>query len=91
MAKSGHQSAIAFPAEVARYLLLDPEDVARLIELDGLPALSIPKATRKVTRINLRDLYSWLVVRTKNPPANLTDYETFLADFNISAGRKTAA
>ena len=41
----------AMPAEIARFLRLDPADIATLIKSDGLPATKIPKKTRSVTRV----------------------------------------
>ncbi len=91
MACSVRNSPFAFPAEVARYLMVEPPDVVRMIKLDRLPAIILPGNSRKITRVQLRDLHTWLRERSKNPPANLVDYETFLADFNESVGRKKTA
>jgi len=77
----------AFVAEVARYLMVDPDDVRRMVEMDALPAISIPKQTRNVLRIPLRDFHGWLVKRAKNL-TGLSNYERFLAEFQKV--RKTA-
>jgi hypothetical protein len=82
MARSLRSSPNAFPAEVARYLAVEPDDVKSLIKKAKLPALRIPKATRAVTRIPLRDFHAWLQARTENPAPQLANYENFLADFD---------
>lgn len=84
MAASLRSTPNAFPAEVARYLAVDPTDVMALIEKANLPGLRIPKATRAVIRIPLRDFHHWLQKRTANPTPKLANYETFLADFDDS-------
>jgi hypothetical protein len=72
----------AMPAEIARFLRLEPSDVATLIKSDGLPATKIPSKTRNVTRVWLRDLHKWLLANTRNAPATaLADFETFRAEF----------
>ena len=90
MACSVRSSPIAFPAEVARYLMVEPEDVKRMIRMDKLPAIEIPMLKRKVTRIHLRDFHLWLLHRSKNPSGQLANYEIFLADFDASARTKAA-
>lgn len=82
MARSLRSSPIAFPAEVARYLCLHPNEVKDLIKKANLPILRIPKKTRAVTRVPLRDFHAWLQGRTQNPTPQLAHYETFLADFD---------
>jgi hypothetical protein len=84
MAKSLPSSPNAFPAEVARYLSLEPGDVQDLVKKSKLPALKIPKKTRTVIRIPLRDFHAWLQGRTQNPTPHLAKYETFLADFDAT-------
>jgi hypothetical protein len=92
VAASVRSSSNAFVAEVARYLAVDPEDVTRMIRVAKLPALRIPKETRTVQRIPLRDFHAWLLKRTANPTPELASYETFLADFDASRIiRKNAA
>ena len=91
MASTVRNSPYAFVSEVARYLALEPADVRRLIRLDKLPATSIPRATRAVSRIPLRDLHAWLRDRTKNPAPMLADFNTFIADFNATARTATPA
>jgi excisionase family DNA binding protein len=84
MAQSVRSSPNAFPAEVARYLALEPGDVQELVKKAKLPALKIPKKTRTVIRIPLRDFHAWLQARTQNPTPHLAKYETFLADFDAA-------
>ena len=48
---------------VARYLGKRDQDVARLIELDGLPAVRLPAAKRIARRIPLHGLHRWLSER----------------------------
>ena len=85
MARSAPTAPNAFVAEVARYLAVDPDDVQRMIRLAKLPAIRIPKVTRTVQRIPLRDFHAWLLKRTTNPTPQLASYETFLADFDAAA------
>ena len=73
----------AMPAEIARFLRLDPADIATLIKSDGLPATKIPKKTRSVTRVWLRDLHRWVLANTRNAAATtLSDFDTFRAAFD---------
>jgi hypothetical protein len=83
----------AMPAEIARFLRLEREDVITLIKSDGLPATSIPRKTRSVKRVWLRDLHRWLMANTSPPSAALGDFETFRADFqkHRATSRKSAA
>lgn len=94
MAASNPGSPQAFVAEVARYLAMDPDDIQRMIDLDKLPALRLPKAKRHVFRIPLRDFHVWLCGQAVTPTPHLASYETFLADFDATARggpRKAAA
>lgn len=85
MARTLQQSPIAFPAEVARYLQVEPRDVRQMMLLDGLPYLEIPMEKRAVTRIPLRDFQGWLVRRSRNGAAELADWKNFLEDFDAVA------
>jgi hypothetical protein len=90
MARSVRSSPNAFVAEVARYLAVDPDDVQAMIHgAAKLPHFKIPKKTRHVYRIPLRELHAWL--RARSGRTAFADYETFLADFDASARTKTAA
>lgn len=82
-------SSYAFPAEVARYLACEPEDVKRMIRHDRLPVTRIPKRTRNVIRIYLPDLHAWLLGRSGGAMERLADYRAFLTEFERSA--RTAA
>lgn len=85
MAQSAKNSPNAFVAEVARYLAVEPADVKRMIRVDRLPAIRIPKQVRAVLRVPLRDFHAWLCKRAQNPTPELASYEQFLADFDASA------
>lgn len=87
MACSVRKSPNAFVAEVARFLAIEPADVQRHIDCDGLPAIEIPKRTRMVTRIYLPSFHAWLVKRARNADATLRSYETFLKHFDETARR----
>lgn len=81
MARSRDKSAFAFPAEVARYLEVEPEDVKRMIKLDALPVSKIPAKTRAVQRIPLRDFHRWLIGRSSGDTSLLADFNTWRIDF----------
>jgi hypothetical protein len=85
MASSATAAPHAFVAEIARYLAMEPADVQRMVELDRLPALRLPREKRHVLRIPLRDFHRWLCARAVTPTPALATYETFLADFDASA------
>ena len=85
MANSPRAGAMAFPSEVARFLLVDPAEVRRMIVQDRLPAIQIPLARRKVYRIYLPDLHRWLINRSPDA-ADLRNYEAFRKHFD-SLGR----
>lgn len=85
MARSPDNNALAFPAEVARYLCVEAREIPEMIRLDALPAISFAKKKRKVFRIPLRDLHTWLKNRSKNDAAQFANYDNFLADFNLTA------
>lgn len=46
-------------AHVARWLGVRPQDIQGLIDLGGLPAVSVPSATRENDRIPLHGLHRW--------------------------------
>lgn len=85
MAASKTGTMIAFPAEVARYLLVESEDIERMITSDKLPATRVMKTTRRVYRIPLREFHAWLMDRTVNPRPGMGRFETFLKDFDATA------
>lgn len=84
MARSPQNSSLAFPSEVARYLCLEDEDINRMMAMDALPYLLVPKIKRSVRRIPLRDFHAWLLKRVKNPAPAISKFETFLADFHAT-------
>ena len=85
MARSPDNNPLAFPREVARYLCVEQREIPEMIRLDKLPALKIPKKTKVVFRIPLRDFHAWLKLRATQPVPQFANYETFLADFNQTA------
>jgi hypothetical protein len=50
-------------AKVARYLGSRPADVVRMIEVDGLPVVTLPGESRPVRKIALHGLHGWLSTR----------------------------
>ncbi|HRJ11407.1 MAG TPA: hypothetical protein PK490_12310 [Prosthecobacter sp.] len=50
-------------AHVARYMGKRPQEVARLIDEDGLPAVELPGPKRPVRKIALHGLHKWLAER----------------------------
>lgn len=81
MASSRNGAATAFPAEVARFLLVNPAAVARMVRLDGLPAIRVPMQKRTVLRFYLPDLHRWLVARSAEC-AELRNYADFMQRFD---------
>ena len=80
-AMKGASGNNVFVADVARFLAVESADVKRMVEMDGLPAISIPQAQRPVLRIPLRGLHEWLQKRAKNDPPGLRSYESFEQEF----------
>lgn len=50
-------------AQIARYFGSRPQEVARMIKEDGLPAVELPGANRLVKKITLHGLHGWLAER----------------------------
>ncbi|MDP1587731.1 MAG: hypothetical protein Q8M07_08320 [Prosthecobacter sp.] len=50
-------------AQIARYFGSRPQEVARMIKEDGLPAVELPGAARPVRKITLHGLHGWLAAR----------------------------
>lgn len=50
-------------AQVARYLGKRPQEVAAMIERDGLPAINLPGEKRMGRKIALTMLHRWLAAR----------------------------
>src|SRR4051794_36551945 len=76
----------AFPehallAQVARYFGVQPADVKRSVEHDGLPVIRYPMKTTTVARFPMRDLHAWILKRTKGETPHLSDFERWQADF----------
>jgi len=68
-----------FVGEVASFLRMEPEDIRRCIENDGLPVVKIPSKKRTVKRIWLPALYKWLAQRGMGE--GLGDFEEFREGF----------
>lgn len=50
-------------AHVAAYLGKRPQEVAKMIDRDGLPAVNLPGEARVVRKITLHGLHRWLSER----------------------------
>jgi hypothetical protein len=50
-------------AEIARYFGSRPQEVARMIKDDGLPAVELPGPSRLVKKITLHGLHEWMKPR----------------------------
>lgn len=62
-------SAGLYPlAVIAEFLGQRPEEIGRRIELDGLPAIEVPTATRPARKVSLFGLHGWLAARTVGEP-----------------------
>ena len=49
--------------EIARYLGMRPQEVARMIRDDGLPSVKLPSARKQVVKITLHGLHGWMSER----------------------------
>ncbi len=47
-------------ADIARYFRCQRHDVARMIEVDGLPVVQLPGPSETVRKITLHGLHKWL-------------------------------
>lgn len=68
-------------AAVARFLGVEPEQVQEMLDMDGLPFVSIPGKTRPGVRIFLPAFHEWLVKRGRNGSERLADYQEFKRAF----------
>ena len=68
-------------AAVARFLGVEPEQVQEMLDLDGLPFVSIPGKKRPGVRIFLPAFHEWMVKRGRNGSERLADYEVFKRAF----------
>ena len=50
-------------AEIARYLVMRPQDVVRMIKEDALPVVTLPGARKPVMKITLHGLHQWMSAR----------------------------
>jgi hypothetical protein len=73
-------------AAVARFLGVEPEQVQEMLELDGLPYVSIPGKKRPGVRIFLPAFHEWMVKRAKGPAGTLGDYAEFRRAFVEAQG-----
>jgi hypothetical protein len=79
------RSPFAFAAEVARYLMIEREDLDRMVRIHGLPVTWLSRPTRPVMRIYLPDFHEWVLERTKGASERLRNYDNFLEEFHASA------
>ena len=89
MAVSLQSNAYAFPAEVARFLAVEPADVKRMQDLDGMPFTTIAKATRTVRRVYLPALHEWLLKQSRGESGEMMSYVKWLAEFDRCRGGET--
>jgi len=80
MMVSKTRKVVALVSEVARVLRMEPDDVIRCIDEDGLPAIRIPGRTRTVRRIAIPALHRWLVERSGQEAVGTL--EEFTRNFN---------
>jgi len=66
-------------SEVAAVLRMEPKEVRRCMEEDGLPSVRIPGRKRTARRIFLRSLYKWLAERSTVEAVG--SFEEFQASF----------
>jgi hypothetical protein len=50
-------------AEIARYFGSRPQEVARMIQEDGLPSVNLPGEKRPVRKITLHGMHAWMSQR----------------------------
>jgi excisionase family DNA binding protein len=50
-------------AEIARYFGTRPQEVARMIQDDGLPAVKLPGEKKLVRKVTLHGLHAWMSER----------------------------
>lgn len=67
-------------ADVARYLRVAPEEVARMAAEDGLPCLVLPGPTRPTRKYSPRALSQWLASRGQG-----VDAETLMEEMMTPA------
>lgn len=63
---------------IAEFLGQRPPEMAARIELDKLPAIEVPSATRPVKKVALLALHGWLAERTANRPLTVEQLEAEL-------------
>ena len=68
-------------AEVGRYLGKDAEEIARMIEEDGLPYVRLPGPSKPTTRFRLTDVFAWLKKYDRGGSMTL---EEFVREFDAA-------
>lgn len=70
-------------SEVAAYFRVRPDDVIRMVQEDGLPAIELPGKTRPVRKFSAMALHGWVVRHSKGEPIGL---EAFLREIAAVRG-----
>ena len=70
-------------SEVAAYFRVRPDDVIRMVQEDGLPAIELPGKTRPVRKFSAMALHGWVVRHSKGEPIAL---EAFLREIAAVRG-----
>ena len=65
--------------ELAAYLRVRPVDVGRMVEEDGLPAVSLPGKARPVRKYSPMAVHRWLCARSSGAVLGLEDFLRELA------------
>lgn len=60
--------------EVARYLGKDTQEIARLVDEDGLPCVRLPGPQRPSIRFRLADVFAWLRQYQRGGAMTLEDF-----------------
>jgi hypothetical protein len=63
---------------IAEFLGQRPEEMTTRIELDKLPAIEVPAATRPTRKVALMAFHEWLAGRSHNKPLTVHQLETEL-------------
>ncbi len=63
---------------IAEFLGQRPEEMTARIELDELPAIEVPAATRPTRKVALMAFHEWLAGRSHNKPLTVDQLEVEL-------------
>lgn len=63
---------------IAEFLGQRPEEMSARIELDKLPAIEVPAATRPTRKVALMAFHGWLAERSHNKPLTVEQLEVEL-------------